>query len=53
MIWLRNLLLAIRRERNRRKRWAYRNRIRYTWPPNDWRDFQHEFEAQERRARQS
>lgn len=52
MNWLAALFLAIKRERNRRKRWAYRNRVTYTWP-NDYRRWQDQFSANERRARQS
>lgn len=31
MNWLATLWLAFKRERNRRRRWAYRNRIHFTW----------------------
>lgn len=51
MNWLRNLMRVWRRERNRKRRW--RERTCYTWPRNDWREFTREWEAQERRARQS
>lgn len=51
MSWLRNFWLAIKRERNRRRRWAYRNRVHYTW--RDPRSFQNEFESWQRRMRQS
>ena len=52
MNWLLNLWLAFKRERNRRRRWAYRNRVTYTWP-NDYRRWQDKFQSDERRARQS
>lgn len=51
MNWLRSLIAAYKRERNRKRRWAYRNRITYTWQdPRRWQD---QFNAAERRARQS
>lgn len=52
MNWLAALFRALKRERNRRRRWAYRNRIVYTWP-NDYRRWQEKFQSDVRRARQS
>lgn len=51
MNFIQRIFAAIKRERNRRRRWAYRNRIHYTW--RDPRSFQSEFESWQRRMRQS